>query len=66
MVSLYKKNPFYTMKHLELLYWLFSVQQMSPETILEQPPSFFIKQFGEDIFVLEFNTEWVISKKRII
>ena len=54
------------MKHLELLYWLFSVQQMSPETILEQPSSFFIKQFGEDIFVLEFNTEWVISKKRIM
>jgi hypothetical protein len=52
--------------HMELLYWLFSVQQMSSENILELPSSFFIKHFGKDTYYLEFNTEWVIYKKRII
>lgn len=54
------------MKHMELLYWLFSTQSMSFEELALKSPEYFLKRDGKDIFFLEWNDRWTLRRKRII
>jgi hypothetical protein len=54
------------MEHMELLYWLFSTQQMSFEELALKPPEYFLKRDAKDIFFLEWNSGWTLRRKRII
>jgi hypothetical protein len=54
------------MKHMELLYWLFSTQQMSFEELALKSPEYFLKRYKKDIFFLEWNGGWTLRRKRII